>query len=274
MTNCYAVGDDIDVTTDSGTTWTPQVAPEKNPDLSVIACPSVATCDAAGYYSDVIATGDSGATWSDDTTNLAEATEEISDIACASVTTCVVAGFNPDCQSEENSHAPCSPGIYPIVVTDDSGRTWKGERLPSDLSLTGVAWPSTTLCDAVAYDGVQDSGESGSIITTDHLGTGWNTNAVPRGTGALSAVACPSVTVCYAVGEGTGDVGALILKNGSPYVADGRRSTTRPTDTPDWHAAEILQDQQKSLRAFGETGQQPRPRLADPRPSGRPVRVL
>jgi len=79
---------------------------------------------------------------------------------------------------------------------------------------------------------VQDSGESGSIITTDHLGTGWNTNAVPRGTGALSAVACPSVTVCYAVGEGTGDVGALILKNGSrtwrtPTVDDTAHRHTR-----------------------------------------------
>ena len=172
-------------------------------------------CDAIGYYADLVATDNSGRTWLDHADSLPAGVEEFSAITCASVSSCLITGANPDCQSVANPHLPCLPQIYPVLFTEDAGRTWSEARLPSDLSLTGVSCPSTASCDAVAFDGTQDSGEPGSIITTADGGGLWSSTTVPSGTGAMSAVACPSVTVCYAVGQGTGDVGALILRTGS-----------------------------------------------------------
>src|ERR1017187_314861 len=46
---------------------------------------------------------------------------------------------------------------------------------------------------------------------TANSGSTWTTQTVPSGTSYLNAIACPSTTTCYAVGENNSNSGAIIL---------------------------------------------------------------
>jgi photosystem II stability/assembly factor-like uncharacterized protein len=211
-TTCLAVGSDILLTTDSGATWTPQPLPGTGEPLDGIVCPSALICYAVGYGT-VITTNDSGRTWTAAGTLPAGLDPVLSGIACPSASTCITTGEDMNCHG---SDGPCSPGTYAVDVTEDAAASWRGHRLPSDITLTAIACPSATLCDAVAFDANADDytgGAAGNVLLTTDLGDTWSTEPLPSGTGQLNSVTCPLPTTCYAVGEGTGYVGGLILKN-------------------------------------------------------------
>ena len=55
----------------------------------------------------------------------------------------------------------------------------------------------------------------GSILRTTDLGATWSEQTVSPETGIVASIACPSATICFAVGQGTDDVGGLILRAGT-----------------------------------------------------------
>jgi photosystem II stability/assembly factor-like uncharacterized protein len=212
-TVCYAVGNVVVATTDAGMTWHRQATPISNLRLADITCPSTSACYAVGY-NDIIDTADSGTTW-----NVQKApsnSDPLEGVACASTSTCVIVGNVLECQLGENS--PCPPQTYTTLSTTDSGRLWIGHGLPADVSPTGVACTDLFVCYATIYIGdpsnYGDSGGGGvgGVLKTSSLGETWVAQTVPTATGAVSAVACVSQTICYAVGQGTGAIGGLILR--------------------------------------------------------------
>lgn len=82
--------------------------------------------------------------------------------------------------------------------------------------LLAVSCPSTTRCFAVGYLGQNGGGRAGAaIVTTADGGATW-THQVPPTiwgpgvSGDLEAIACPSTTVCFAVGLASGHGGVII----------------------------------------------------------------
>ena len=67
------------------------------------------------------------------------------------------------------------------------------------VSCAPSASPTSATCVAVGDDG----GNVASIIVTNNGGSTWSDAAPPAGVTSLSAVSCPSATVCYA-GGGSG----------------------------------------------------------------------
>jgi photosystem II stability/assembly factor-like uncharacterized protein len=215
-TTCYAIGvypsagGSPEVTTDSGRTW--KVAPSlpDNAELTAVGCGSVSSCYALGM-SGGLATTDSGNTW---TSEILPAGIEpvLEGMACATAITCVAVGQNViNCvylQCEEN-------GTLAAVVTRDGGARWNGYAVPANDSLNAVACPSEGACYAVGFLGSAQpylGGGSGVIVSSNDLGVDWSNQPLPPLAGELTSISCPSVTTCFAVGEGVGDVGGLILK--------------------------------------------------------------
>jgi photosystem II stability/assembly factor-like uncharacterized protein len=209
-TICYAVGDGVIVTTDSGSTWREQATPIPNGWLTDITCPSTTTCYAIGF-GNIFATSDSGRRWR---TEMAPADSDPPEgITCASPSTCVIVGNVLNCLLGEND--PCPPQRFATLSTTDSGRQWIGHALPADVNPIGVTCASASSCYTTTYIGQPadyDNGAAGGILTTTNLGQTWSVQTVPTETGAISAVTCPSQTICYAAGHGTGGIGGLILK--------------------------------------------------------------
>jgi photosystem II stability/assembly factor-like uncharacterized protein len=212
-TICYAVGDGVILTTDAGTTWKEQPTPIQNRWFTDIVCPSTTTCYAVGF-GDIIATSDSGRTWRRET--LPSRSDPPEGIACTSTTACVIVGNVLFCLLGEND--PCPPQTFSTLSTTDSGANWIGHSLPKDVNPISVTCTSAFVCYATTIIGPPeeyDSGEAGGILTTTNLGSTWSVQTVPPETGPISTVTCPSESVCYAVGNGTGDIGGLILKAGN-----------------------------------------------------------
>jgi photosystem II stability/assembly factor-like uncharacterized protein len=213
VTTCYVVGDEIDRTTDGGATWQTQTG--TNDRFTAVACATVSTCFAGAEGGEIYATTDGGATW------VAQATPTgtkptVTGISCSSATSCVAVAQDFNCFDEGDD--PCPAGTVAVVSTDD-GSHWSGSTVPADINLDSVACPPDGTCVAVGYDGVQNGylgGGGGSLLTSSDHGVSWVLGTLPADTGALSDVSCPSANRCYAVGVGTGNVGALILTTNDP----------------------------------------------------------
>jgi hypothetical protein len=196
--------------------WHEQTTPISNLELNDITCPSTSTCYAVGR-GDILGTTNSGTTWNVETAPSDSDPPE--EIACASTSTCVIVGNVLNCMLGENT--PCPPERYATLSTTDSGRHWIGHGLPPDVSPIGVACTNVFTCYATTYIGQPadfdnydnpDNGEAGGILKSSNLGGEWSAQTVPTVTGAISAISCPSQTICYAVGQGSGNVGGLVLK--------------------------------------------------------------
>jgi photosystem II stability/assembly factor-like uncharacterized protein len=264
-TTCYAVGENssgsggaiVLATTDSGTTWTTETVPSGTALLYGIACTSTTTCYAVGAivishgslsfdYGYILATTNSGSTWSAQTGFGPTGISYLSGIACPSTTTCYSVGENSSYDggiilATTNSGSTWSTQTVPsgtrflngiactsastcyavgqnssldggiIFATTNSGSTWSTQTVPSGtLSLLGVACTSASTCYAV---GEHSSNSGGVILATTNSGSTWNTQTVPSGTALLSGIACTLTTACYAAGAGAGTVGGLILSS-------------------------------------------------------------
>jgi photosystem II stability/assembly factor-like uncharacterized protein len=105
-----------------------------------------------------------------------------------------------DCVS--TSHCEAVGGINAsgfAMVTDTGGHQWTRQVIPSGLSLAGIVCTSATNCLAV---GRQISSGGGVVLTTSDGGSQWVQRVVPKTTGFLDAVACPTASTCIAVGAG------------------------------------------------------------------------
>ena len=228
----FVVGSD-----DGGTSWhaepTPGLAALDNPVLASVTCPTTANCVAAGSTSDgpvVVSTSDGGKLWhTDQVPNSVVATgSSLASISCSTASRCVgVGGF---------SETGTAGGL--VITTRDGGLTWRQQSIPAASGLTssgfldGVSCPTTSVCVAVG-SGVEGKPESPAvIIATRDGGVTWTEQHYPGGlgleTGTLSAVSCPTMSGCVAVGEGSRPVILATSDGGriwSPVRTRGRSAS-------------------------------------------------
>jgi photosystem II stability/assembly factor-like uncharacterized protein len=207
-TTCYMVGMDlngvsapIDVTTNSGATWTPETSGVAG-NLNAIQCFSATNCIAVANGGTIIETTD-GATWSAMTSN----------------TTASLVGLS--CTDANDCYASGTGGTVDVL----SGGTWTPATVSAAAGnlLSGISCADTTDC-------VATGAESMTIATTD--GSTWTQQlggGVPAsGTGqAVFAMACPSANECLAVTN-------TASGNATPYVIrtlDGGQTWVRQTVT-------------------------------------------
>ena len=180
------------------TTWQTQASYPAEPGVTTVACPSTTDCYAAGSNSsggaDVLATTNSGATWS----TLTLPAGSGGPIACPATTTCYLAGAD-------------ASGNPVVFVTTDGGSTWTSDDLPAGFETASMACPSTTSCYLVGYSSSTQS--YGAVATTDS-GVSWAAQSLPTDTyfasgGGTGILSCPSTTTCYLAAidlTGTGTV--------------------------------------------------------------------
>jgi photosystem II stability/assembly factor-like uncharacterized protein len=218
---CYIIGGDTNGpavvgTNDGGASWTTEPMPSGVLGLSSITCPSAATCYAAGGGDGssapaalMVATTDGGSTWA--AQPLPGDAVDVGATSCPSTTTCYAIG---DDQSADGSQV--WPDVY---LTTNGGVTWSdawgAANVPSAitnsaLQLTDVACYSLSACLVTGI------GAQGGVIGTADGGLTWNAEQLPDGMGALGAVTCPSSTECLLAGQGTGDVGGLVVSGQMP----------------------------------------------------------
>jgi hypothetical protein len=203
------------------TQWTATEAPlpagaASNPDVSFqsLACPSTTSCVAVGGYDDssnvthgLLETG-AGAAWAATEAPLPPQTPAeqsgLYSVACPSATTCVAVG---------QYYSPTAGADQGLLVTG-SGTSWAAAKapLPSNAGdsfygtgLQSVACASTSVC--VAVGGYFDSSGDAQGMLVTGSGTSWSATEAPLPPNAATypdvafqSVACPSTTVCVAVG--------------------------------------------------------------------------
>lgn len=183
----------VGVTMDGGATWTihPVGLPKRaGAQLGSIRCVSATTCSVIAYGGvtdapSIVKTNDGGRSWVQQHFP-ANSYFRGGSLTCSTAAVCFLVGDNG---------APRSV----LLTTIDGGRTWQRRRpLPANPMTIGCADPSNCIA----------AGAAGTILRTFD---GWATritesrNAVPGQVTsvyfALHAVACPSTSVCYAVGD-------------------------------------------------------------------------
>ncbi len=198
LTECFAVGgDDILATTDGGTSWTLAytAAPSSSGLLWSISCPSTSDCVAVGhvdYQGLTLSTADGGSTW----TSLLGPyqVQGLNGVSCSSTSECT------------------SVGNGVILATSDAGTTWVRQPGPAGVNrLNDIACPSSSECVAVGGpDDSLDVGGGGTVLASTDGGTVWQGESLPPGVGTLFGIACPSISVCYAVGDNEDDTSFIL----------------------------------------------------------------
>ncbi len=128
------------------------------------------------------------------------AVQQIYCIACDSATVCEAGGQDAD-------------GV--ILGTTGGTNNWKVQEHYSNgtLGVTGMACPSTTICEAVAQ---KPTGEPSTavLMSTTNGGATWTSQIAPTNlysVGSLGAIACVSISTCEVVGDSnTTDQGAIV----------------------------------------------------------------
>jgi hypothetical protein len=214
----------------ASTTFPPSLG--RNPFVG-LACSSASSClgvienGAAG--SDVLHTKDGGHIWLD-VGSPAAARESLSGLSCPSAHVCEAVG---EADSEDGGAA--------AIRTTDGGLKWVGgEKFPHNIAeLTAVACPTSSTCEAVGMSYAVESGTtvravhepvpcsasvcsatSGSVpaypyaLRTTNGGRTWTGTKLPSDVGTLGSIACPTPSVCEAVGA-----------HATPTSAAGQAST-------------------------------------------------
>jgi hypothetical protein len=230
---CVAVGGYYDssgheqglLLTGYGSSWTAAKAPVpadaagSGAFINAIACPSATACTAIGEYTD--SSGNShlfvltmrGSSWTAATAPLPAGAPDslgpgISVLACPSATACTAVGD----YTVDHYHDPWTDSHLFLLTMRGSSWTAATTPLPGAptsaiIDIGGIACPSATACVAAGWydDAVPPSlGGEGLLLTM--RGTSWTAATPPLPAGvtggrtSVSAVACPSATLCTAVG--------------------------------------------------------------------------
>ena len=136
------------------------------------------------------------------------------------------------------SSSMCIAGGQGAVAlrTTNGGRTWVGEMIPSGVTeITGVACHSKSVCEAIGHDSAT-SGATAALLRTTDGGVSWVSEKLPAGMGGtvtgsvtstvLNAIACPSKSICEAVGGFGNSSGEVVV---ALRTTDGGRSWVRRT---------------------------------------------
>lgn len=249
--HCVAVGNYDDdqggaglLLTDSGGSWTAAPAPVPgkagsgagNGTLSGVSCPSISHCVAVGSYDDaasveegLVVTG-SGGSWTAVKAPLPANSGAgygiyqalLTGVSCSSASQCVAVGEYWDSQG----------GQHGLLLTLSKG-SWRAAEAPlPDVAagggwLTGVSCPSASQCVAVGEYGAAGTGGVGMLLTSKD--GSWKAAQAPRPANSaeagdtVSAVSCPSVSQCVAVGNygpsTNGQMGLLLTDSGGSWKA-------------------------------------------------------
>jgi hypothetical protein len=240
--------------TGSRGSWTPTVAPlpagaTTTPStwlwMNAVACPSASRCVAAGAFQ--TATGLvpllfdwTGSSWTvvkaplPSNAATAHPNADILALACPSVAKCVAVG----------TYQNTSGGTAPMVLTG-AATSWTAARLPVPPKVAGsevvnnfaVACPSTARCIAV---GNYTTRVAGTAVVFTMAGSVWTAAVAPDPGGVsgsfLWSVACPSVSVCVAVGEYSTSRAFLLTMAGSAWTA---RSAPLPANAESAGTSEL-----------------------------------
>lgn len=198
------------ITNSAGRKWTPLSLPKDQETLTLVACTTRHDCIAAGdreavsgdpssgYLTSIIATADSGSTWTQ--RPLPAGTSRVIGIPyfaammCASRTLCVIVG-----DATPGDGAPS--GL--IIASTDGGKTWTYDVLPQGTQiLNAVSCVSTSHCVVVGGGYSARGGLSRLILTTTDDGETWVSRPVPTAAAGLEGVSCPTATSCVATGFG------------------------------------------------------------------------
>jgi hypothetical protein len=181
--------------------------PNFRPFLSAVACPTTTVCTAVGGrvnatgVNTTLAERRNGGSWALQSTRNPTAGSKLDVVACASTTMCMAVGEYQNLADGD---------VYEPLVERWNGSNWAIEstpKPPSDhggSSLTSVACPSVRVCIAV---GSYAYGYPKLVTLAERWnGSNWAIESTPKppsdngGSSVLTDVACPSVTVCIAVG--------------------------------------------------------------------------
>jgi photosystem II stability/assembly factor-like uncharacterized protein len=194
------------VTTDDGQTWTVTQLPSGFGAQS-LDCPGVGSCVAGGDMQPMTPSGggeisyssDGGRSWALATLLAGSGSQPgayggFTSISCADATDC----------------AATTIGGSQVLVSSDGGATWSeapASGLPRQFTARQISCPSSTDCWAAGAastrspPGVQNyPGQQGVLAMTADGGQTFQLSQLPPGTehDTVTAVSCPSVTVCYA----------------------------------------------------------------------------
>jgi large repetitive protein len=204
---CAAVGGGVEDTT-SGGGWTnvpsPNTSGTYTGTLSGVSCTSASFCVAVGAYtSGPLVEQWNGLTWSVVPSPLTGVTPGnnagvLSAVSCTSPSSCMAVG---------------SVGVPSQTLTEQwNGTTWSILPSPNtdptvNNELTGVSCPSSSACTAVGV--AINSGIEAQALIEQWNGTAWSMVSSPNPApkldsyNQLSAVSCPSLSACTAVGQTT-----------------------------------------------------------------------
>ena len=172
-----------------------------------VSCPSPATCyavtDSLAAPPNIIKTTDAGSVWKAQSLPLARLQQSLYTVSCSSTTACAVGGA----LNNASDHLL-------IDSTSDGGTKWiAGSLRPTETlglvsGMSCVKESCVAVGEAEESDPVQIWKKPGGTTSWD--ADGWSYGGGPSQLGILDAVACPSATVCYAVGQATTGTTAAI----------------------------------------------------------------
>lgn len=213
---CYAVGTGASgpvllsaAVTGTGATWSLDTLPAgvTLTGVSSLSCPGNTTCFATATTTGgpAILSLSSGTSWVADTLPATPATTALGTVTCPGTATCYALGAT-------------AGGAE--VLSLSAGTTWAADTLPSGVvvpALREVACPATTECYAIGtvHSGTSTVGGVLSLTTA----TTWVLDSSPA-TATLSALTCPTTSVCIALGSTT-TVPALLSRTGATTWAAG-----------------------------------------------------
>jgi hypothetical protein len=209
--------------TDFGATWQQTGnLPASFLGASDLACDAADSCLVAGYVPSgaghgtgaLAVSADGGQTWAAAT--VPAGVGLLQSVACATTTSCFAAG------TASTTVSGVTPSKGQLLQSVDGGHTWTPAPVPPVDDVYGLACPSELQCAMVGEDWAGNPAVATGAVAQSHDGgqtfTPSSAAYVPL---TLSAVSCPTVAACIAVGGDT--VARVDLK---PPPAHRARTTT------------------------------------------------
>jgi photosystem II stability/assembly factor-like uncharacterized protein len=129
-----------------------------------------------------------------------------------------------DCVAVQKLTGTNGPYTSVVEATANGGATWAEQTLPNAagaelLSVSCVVGGECWLAGSSSND-APGSAHTGVILESTDSGTSWNAVALPRNTGSVNDISCPSTQSCFAVAgrsspTPTSDLGQEFLTNAS-----------------------------------------------------------
>ncbi len=173
-TVCYVVGHTE--TSPSPSTPSPPPSTPSPPPSSTVPSPPPP--------SEMIATSNGGATW---VSHTVPSGVSVGAITCPSVSVCFATGWTGAVFAE-------------IIATTNGGATWTMTRFLRINGFAALECPSTTVCFGLGHSYPASYGTTTHVVKTTNGGKTWTREQIPASVKSLSALACPSLDTCYAVG--------------------------------------------------------------------------